>query len=43
MRLKRNPKLPRLATVAVGDSKARAENDLARVQEAMVVTPQIIP
>ena len=45
---KQEAKVARLTTVAAGDAKARAENDLTRARDALAtaeesVTPQIIP
>ena len=35
--VKKEAEIARLATIAVVDSKARAEDDLARVQEALTI------
>ena len=37
---KKEAQVARLATIAAGDTKARAEDDLARVQEALVVAEE---
>ena len=37
---KKEAKVARLAAIAAGDAKARAEDDLARVQEALMVTDE---